>query len=175
MKILELLKQLKKEIKPDPNYVLNSRNQLLNELNSPIFGFKTKIKILQTIYSFVYSFVLTFGVLVFIISGFVLFKNIIPKFSVLNPEAIKAEADAIDFQIQLSKIIYNTPEKSSLILNSALNKNLNQNLIVSKNQKEIIFNSSTISSSTSSSSPESLNQNSSTAISIDEVLDYLSK
>jgi hypothetical protein len=167
MNILELLKQLKKEIKPDENYVLSSRKQLLDELNSPIFSFRPKIKILQTIY----SLALTFGVLIIILSAFVLFKNITPKFSVLNPEAIKAEADAIDFQIQLSKIIYNAPEKSGLILNSALKQNLSV-----ENKKEIISASSTTSSSTlNSSSSESLNQNASSQASIDDILDYLSK
>ncbi|MGC8775713.1 MAG: hypothetical protein ACP5QN_00110 [Minisyncoccia bacterium] len=161
MNILELLKQLKKDIKPDKNFALSLRAKLLTELNQPVFVWQPKkIKILQTIY----SFGLTFAVLVIILFAFSLFHFLTPKLGALNPEAIKAEADAIDFQIQLSNLIYKAPDQSNIILNPSLNKDIKKELSTSKTQS-----SSSLSNENTSSS------SSSTSLSVDEALDYLSK
>lgn len=168
MDILNLLKQLKNEIKPDKNFMLFSKQKLMAELNNQeFFVINNNQRIKTAIWQSIYSFVFTAFVLVIIFGAFSLFKNTIFKLNVLDPTAIKAEADAIDFQIQMSKLIYNTPQKSNKILNSLLNKvNNNSNAQSSTDnlnlKTEDILKDSEISTGTA-------------AISIDEALDYLSE
>lgn len=161
MNIYELLKQLNK-IEPDKNYSLISKNKILGE------SLEQKNVFIKPVFKFGFLRQLTFSAvfglaLLFIILAMSsLFKNFYPNFSALNAGAIKAEADAIDFQIQLSKVVYNMPPKESL---DKLISNVSKD--IKKEQKETSFATSS-SISTSSTS---------TAVSFtpEEVLDYLSK
>lgn len=167
MDILNLLKQLKNEIKPDKDFMLFSKQKLMAEFNQEFFVINNNQRIKNVIWQSIYSFAFTAFVLVIIFGAFSLFKNTIFKLNVLDPTAIKAEADAIDFQIQISKLIYNTPQKSNTILNSLLNKTNNDLSVQSSTndlnlEAENILKDSEISTGTS-------------VISIDEALDYLSE
>lgn len=149
MNIYDFLKQLNK-IEPDKNYSLISKSKILNEDKAPIFGFNV---LKQITFSVAFSFVF-----IFIIFGIsFLFGKLYPNFSALNPGSIKAEAEAIDFQIKLSKVIYETPQSSkNEVINNLLKKSL---------QKE---NNNTISNSTTS-------LDTATSVQVDEVLEYLAK
>jgi hypothetical protein len=149
MNIYDFLKQLNK-IEPDKNYSLISKSRILNEDKAPIFGFNV---LKQITFSVAFSFVF-----IFIIFGIsFLFGKLYPNFSALNPGSIKAEAEAIDFQIKLSKVIYETPQSSkNEVMNNLLKKSL---------QKE---NNNTISNSTTS-------LDTTTSVQVDEVLEYLAK
>lgn len=149
MNIYDFLKQLNK-IEPDKNYSLISKSRILNEDKAPIFGFNV---LKQITFSVAFSFVF-----IFIIFGIsFLFGKLYPNFSALNPGSIKAEAEAIDFQIKLSKVIYETPQSSkNEVMNNLLKKSL---------QKE---NNNTISNSTTS-------LDTATSVQVDEVLEYLAK
>jgi hypothetical protein len=149
MNIYDFLKQLNK-IEPDKNYSLISKSKILNEDKAPIFGFNV---LKQITFSVAFSFVF-----IFIIFGIsFLFGKLYPNFSALNPGSIKAEAEAIDFQIKLSKVIYETRQSSkNEVINNLLKKSL---------QKE---NNNTISNSTTS-------LDTATSVQVDEVLEYLAK
>lgn len=157
--IFKLLKTLK-GIEPNKNYTAISRQKILDEAN------KEKILVSEdknkfSLIGIFRSFSLAFAVFIIMFGLFLIIQNITPKFGALNPSVIKAEADAIDFQIQLSKVIYNTPTpNSSKILNSILNK---------KPEQE---NKST-QSTTTSSTVESINNIE--KITVDEALDYIAK
>lgn len=155
--IFKLLKKLK-GIEPDKNYTAISRQKILDEANKEkvlIFEAKNKFGLMKVFR----SFSLAFTTLIIILGLFLVIQNITPKFGALNPSVIKAEADAIDFQIQLSRVIYNTPN-SSKILNSILNK---------KPEQE----NKPIQSTTTSSTIESINNIE--KITVDEALDYIAK
>jgi hypothetical protein len=150
MNIYDFLKQLNK-IEPDKNYSLISKSKILNEDKAPIFGFNV---LKQITFSVAFSFVF-----IFIIFGIsFLFGKLYPNFSALNPGSIKAEAEAIDFQIKLSKVIYETRQSSkNEVINNLLKKSL---------QKE---NNNTISNSTTSLDATT------SSVQVDEVLEYLAK
>jgi hypothetical protein len=158
MDIFELLKQLNK-IEPDKNYTLLSKEKILNidKKNVEIFYTQPKPKP-SVLLRIVYSLSFVFSVFIIIFGAILFFKSFTPNLEALNPQAIKAEADAIDFQIQLSKIIYNTPEN-----------NLSKTVLLQK----IIKNES------STPKTEVIEANTttptSTPITIEEVLDILSK
>jgi hypothetical protein len=158
MDIFELLKQLNK-IEPDKNYTLLSKDKILNigKKNVEIFYTQPKPK-LPVLLRIVYSLSFVFSIFIIIFGAILFFKSFTPNLEALNPQAIKAEADAIDFQIQLSKIIYNTPENnlSKTVLLQKIIKNE-----TSTPKTEVIE----INTSTSTSTP----------ITIEEVLDILSK
>jgi len=149
MNIYDFLKQLNK-IEPDKNYSLISKSKILNEDKAPIFGFNV---LKQITFSVAFSFVF-----IFIIFGIsFLFGKLYPNFSALNPGSIKAEAEAIDFQIKLSKVIYETPQSSkNEVMNNLLKKSLQ------KENNNIISNSTTSLDAT-------------TLVQVDEVLEYLAK
>ncbi|MCS6789289.1 MAG: hypothetical protein NZ484_01880 [Patescibacteria group bacterium] len=165
MEIFNLLKQLKNEIKPDKDYMLFSRQRIISEFNQEFFDVSKKIKI--TIKEIIYSISFTFAMIFIIFGFFVVFKNLTPKLGVLNPEAIKAEADAIDFQIKISKLIYNMPEKSNIILNSVAKNNIKQE------RDNSIINS--VLENKDEKQNELSNSTNTQNIELDQILDYLSQ
>jgi len=161
MDIFELLKQLNK-IEPDKNYTLLSKEKILNidKKNVEIFYVQLKPKP-SVLLRIVYSLSFVFSVFIIIFGAILFFKSFTPNLEALNPQAIKAEADAIDFQIQLSKIIYNTPEN-----------NLSKTVLL---QKIIKNESSTPKTEVTEVIEANTTTPTSTPITIEEVLDILSK
>ena len=156
MNIFELLKQLNK-IKPDKNYVLMSKEKILkHQEQNEAFEIKTSLNPSRLIFRLGYSLAITFSAFIIIFGAILFFKSFTPKLEALNPQAIKAEADAIDFQIQLSKIIYNAKENNS--------KNILLRKISATNTEE----SKTIIEASST-------ETSTNPVSIEDVLDILSK
>jgi hypothetical protein len=156
MNIFELLKQLNK-IKPDKNYVLMSKEKILkHQKQNEVFEIKASLNPPRLIFRLGYSLAITFSAFIIIFGAILFFKSFTPKLEALNPQAIKAEADAIDFQIQLSKIIYNAKENNSK--NTLLKKISATN---TEESKTIIEASST--------------ETSTNPVSVEDVLDILSK
>jgi len=156
MNIFELLKQLNK-IKPDKNYVLMSKEKILkHQEQNEVFEIKASLNPSRLIFRLSYSLAITFSAFIIIFGAILFFKSFTPKLEALNPQAIKAEADAIDFQIQLSKIIYNAKENNSK--NTLLKKITATN---TEESKTIIEASST--------------ETSTNPVSVEDVLDILSK
>ena len=156
MNIFELLKQLNK-IKPDKNYVLMSKEKILkHQEQNEVFEIKASLNPSRLIFRLSYSLAITFSAFIIIFGAILFFKSFTPKLEALNPQAIKAEADAIDFQIQLSKIIYNAKENNSK--NTLLKKISATN---TEESKTIIEASST--------------ETSTNPVSVEDVLDILSK
>lgn len=162
--LLKLLKKLKM-IEPDKNYTVISRQKILDEANKEkvlVFEAKNKFSLMKVFR----SFSLVFATFIIVLGLFLIIRDITPKFEVLNPSVIKAEADAIDFQIQLSKLIYSTPN-SPKILNSILNKK-------SKTEDKITQSTTTTTTTANTSSIiESITP--AEKITVDEVLDYIAK
>ncbi len=158
MNIYELLKQLNK-IEPNKNYSLVSKNKILEGEKVAIRPF-FKFSIAR---QFVFSAVFSLALLFIILGLSSLFKNFYPNFSALNLRAIRAEADAIDFQIQLSKIIYNTTQNES-----SLDKLINNKFTNNKEKPKGINSAYDLNTSSSTITT-------STSFSAEEVLDYLSK
>jgi hypothetical protein len=157
MNIFELLKQLNR-IKPDKNYVLMSKEKILKQVRqNEVFEIKTSLNPSRFIFRLGYSLAVTFSAFIIIFGTIVLFKSFAPRLEALNPQAIKAEADAIDFQIQLSKIIYNAKE------------NVSKNILLKKINSKNIEASNTI---IENNYPQTSTEN---QVSIEEVLDILSK
>jgi hypothetical protein len=157
MNIFELLKQLNR-IKPDKNYVLISKEKILKQVRqNEVFEIKTSLNPSRFIFRLGYSLAVTFSAFIIIFGTIVLFKSFAPRLEALNPEAIKAEADAIDFQIQLSKIIYNAKE------------NVSKNILLKKINSKNIEASNTI---IENDYPQTSTEN---QVSVEEVLDILSK
>jgi hypothetical protein len=157
MNIFELLKQLNR-IKPDKNYVLMSKEKILKQVRqNEVFEIKTSLNPSRFIFRLGYSLAVTFSAFIIIFGTIVLFKSFAPRLEALNPEAIKAEADAIDFQIQLSKIIYNAKE------------NVSKNILLKKINSKNIEASNTI---IENDYPQTSTEN---QVSVEEVLDILSK
>jgi len=156
MNIFELLKQLNK-IKPNKNYVLMSKEKILkHKEQNEAFEIKASLNPSRLILRLGYSFAITFSAFIIIFGVILFFKSFTPKLEALNPQTIKAEADAIDFQIQLSKIIYNAKENNSK--NTLLKK------ITATNTEK----SKTIIEANSTETPTN-------PVSIEDVLDILSK
>jgi hypothetical protein len=156
MNIFELLKQLNK-IKPDKNYVLMSKEKILkHQEQNEAFEIKASLNPSRLIFRLSYSLAITFSAFIIIFGAILFFKSFTPKLEALNPQAIKAEADAIDFQIQLSKIIYNAKENNS--------KNILLKKITATNTEE----SKTIIEASST-------ETSTNPVSVEDVLDILSK
>lgn len=169
MDIFDLLKQLKNEIKPDKDFVLYSRRKLMVDLSNQSFFLQKRTR--SIFWQMIYSISFTAAIFVFIVGIFSMFKFITPKLGVLNPETIKAEADAIDFQIKISKLIYNTPEKSNVVL-KILNNNEKLNT-TSSNNNDIENISDLISEN--KNNLNNLGEASQTQTNINDILDYLSK
>ncbi|MEK7193221.1 MAG: hypothetical protein AAB652_00315 [Patescibacteria group bacterium] len=106
MELLELLKQLKK-IEANKEYAAKSRRVLLNiqkEIAAPRISLgRLLLQTLQTGSTIVLAGLL----LLLIFGGFSVGKYLTPfRLSSLNPEGLRAEADAIDIQIQLTDLNY---------------------------------------------------------------------
>ncbi|MEK7195396.1 MAG: hypothetical protein AAB655_01740 [Patescibacteria group bacterium] len=105
MELLELLKELK-TIEPDREFSTKSRNFILNEYRGAEMGkltfWQLTARSLETATSLALAVVLVFMIL----GGFSAWKFVSPSklASSLDPASLRAEADAIDIQIQLTNL-----------------------------------------------------------------------
>jgi hypothetical protein len=116
MELLELLKQFK-NIEPDAGFTKRSRNLILRERGdqSGIFSaFKNTLEVGASL--------ALAGLMVFVILGGLASVRFFQPFEIaaLDPANIRAEADAIDIQIQLANLDYEesaspSPERGSTV------------------------------------------------------------
>jgi hypothetical protein len=101
MNLFETLKELKK-INPDPAFSENSRRMVL--MSAPTEQISPR-RVLARSFAVAGSLVMA-GALVFIIVGGLSATNLAPQFSSIDPTALRAEAQAIDMQINLLNVNY---------------------------------------------------------------------
>jgi hypothetical protein len=111
MKLIEILKQLK-NIEPDPGYVRSSREVILE--STPIVPARTVWQVLAHSFQFGSAVALTGVLLVLVFGAFSTWKFLSPfQIASLDPSDLRAEAQAIDVQIELAKIQYSEPVKTA--------------------------------------------------------------
>ncbi|MDO8516443.1 MAG: hypothetical protein Q7S28_04275 [bacterium] len=109
MKLLTLLKQLH-TIEPDKEYVARSRAHILATPRSPRRALL--IEILMHSIESGSAIALAGLVLVAVVGGVSLMNQVSPLgLSSLDPAGLKAEADAVDIQIQLTDLNYREPQE----------------------------------------------------------------
>ena len=108
MNLLETLQNLKK-IQPDPTFSENSRRAVLASLPmEPLSPRRIFARSLAAAGSLVLA-----GALIFIIAGGLSATNLAPQFSSIDPTALRAEAQAIDTEINLLNVNYAYPESAA--------------------------------------------------------------
>ena len=155
MDLSEILKEIR-NIEPDKNFSENSRRVVLAQLPA---GPLSPRRILARSIAVASSVALA-GALIFIIAGGLSATKLAPKFSSIDPAALRAEAQAIDTQINLLNVDY---AENAVSTKSAPT--------VRKNAPVAIFKNS---SSTSVATPTSTATATST-LSVDEILQGLSQ
>ena len=101
MNLLETLQELKK-IQPDPAFSENSRRMvLMSTPKEPLSPRRIFARSLAVAGSLAMA-----GALVFIIAGGLSATDLAPQFSSIDPIALRAEAQAIDTQINLLNVNY---------------------------------------------------------------------
>ncbi|MBI4085382.1 MAG: hypothetical protein HY432_02685 [Candidatus Liptonbacteria bacterium] len=105
MEPIELLKKFK-NLEPDPDYTKRSRNLILS--NGRWAGFPVSMKeITMGIFKSGWSIALTAAMLLLAVGSFSALKIFSPvRNSVVDITGLKAEAEAIDAQIELGNVVY---------------------------------------------------------------------
>ncbi len=106
MEIKDFIKQLK-SVEPDPSFAASSKRAILALLPAepalrgvPRFR-ATILKIIET-----GAAVALTGFFILLITGAFSDTGLVPQYGALNPNALQAEAQAIDIQIQLANLNY---------------------------------------------------------------------
>jgi len=111
---MDLFHELKKfkKIDPDPAYVRRSREMILSSIpEDPVLS---PWRILVHSVQFGSAVTLAVVLLMLVLGGFSAWRFLSPfKLSSLDPASLKAEAQAIDIQIQLTKINYEEAQKAA--------------------------------------------------------------
>jgi hypothetical protein len=155
MNLLKTLEELK-NIKPDQTFSENSLRVILASTPiEPLSARRIFARSLATAGSLVMA-----GALVFIIAGGLSETKLAPQFSGIDPIALRAEAQAIDTQINLLNINY-TENSISTQPTTPLTKVVKQ---LTTNNKSISSTTAVLASSTPSST-----------ISVDDILQGLSQ
>ena len=167
MNLFEILKQLK-NIQPDNAFTQKSKRAILAQTpKEPITARRFIFGLLETSIAVALA-----GFFILILTG--QFSNntyIAPvQLSVINPETLKAEAQAVDIQIQLANLTYQ--ESSST--NNASTPQVAAAIVAEQPSllTAVIASSSATSSSQAATASSTA---SSTAVSIDQALEQLSK
>lgn len=105
MNLLEILKQFKR-IEPDPVFKENSRRAILAQEPAPATRGWSAQRSLWRIIEVGAAVALT-GFFVLLITGAFSGTGIAPQYSAIDPQGLRAEAQAIDIQIQLANLNYN--------------------------------------------------------------------
>ncbi len=160
MDLIKILKQLK-EIKPDQDYTLRSKALILGDTTI------TKRKWFDLAWPsirFGTATVMTAGLILLILAGFTSFSSVL-DFNDIDPSALRAEAQAIDIQIQLTAFAYEKPLE--LINQTTTKSNASiSNLKIKKEDKV---------TSPETTKLESENEESTPPLTIDQTLEELSK
>jgi hypothetical protein len=171
MKLSEVLKQFK-NIEPDNGFTERSRREILLSPRSDqrtmrgVFAF---LHVLETGAAVVLA-----GFFILILTGsFPGTKSIAPiQYSVIDPQGLHAEAQAIDMQIQLANINYpqvtSTPSGASNVPSPAVLRTAFSRALVAQS-------TSSVSISTLPGAGEATTSVSSTSLSIDQALEKLSQ
>jgi hypothetical protein len=171
MNLFETLKQFK-SIQPDPAYKETSKRAILATLPKESRSawrtiaaiFETGIAVALTVF-----FVL---VITGKIPGASIIAPVSPaQFSVINPESLRAEARAVDIQIQLTNISY--PEASTTLASTQpmmATKALKISPLLTSKISPISTSTDTTNTESASSTPAS-----STQVSVDEALEALTQ
>ncbi len=110
MDLIKLLQKLK-AIKADPDYARMSREQLLNLSSGRTGVFRATWQFILHSLQFGSALALATILIMLIVGGFAAWKSVSHvELGSLNPASLRAEAEAIDVQIQLTNIVYNQPE-----------------------------------------------------------------
>jgi len=158
MDLFEILKQFK-IIKPDEAFAEKSKRAILATLPSENKGFMEIFKAKRFVFHVIETgaALALAGFFIVLITGGFSGSSISPvRFSAIDPQALRAEAQAVDAQIQLASLNYSEP---ALVAEST------QKLAVAVSQK-----SGTVAASTTTSTSQSAS-----SVSIDQALEALSK
>ncbi len=101
MDLFEILKEFKK-MQPEKNFTENSRRTIL--MHAPAERLSARRFFARSIA--VASSLVLAGALIFIVAGGLSMTKLAPKFSSIDPTALRAEAQAIDTQINLLNVNY---------------------------------------------------------------------
>jgi hypothetical protein len=110
MNLFEILKQFK-AIRPDANFSEVSKRAILATMPATPPVWTARRTFLRIIETGVAVALTVFFVL--LISGGFLGSKLAPQYSAIDPQGLRAEAQAIDMQIQLSNINYSAPTASA--------------------------------------------------------------
>lgn len=113
MNLLELLKQFK-NIEPDPAFKETSKRAILAQepMAPAVHGWNTQRTLWRIIE--VGAAVALTGFFVLLITGAFSGAGIAPQYSAIDPQSLRAEAQAIDIQIQLANLNYNEAAESTM-------------------------------------------------------------
>jgi hypothetical protein len=154
MNLFETLQKMK-SVRPDPLFSEKSRRDILMSVpQEPLLPRIVFARFVGATGSLVLA-----GILVFIIAGGLSTTDLAPKFSSIDPVALRAEAQAIDTQINLLNVSYTESPVSTAP--TPLSTGKTRGIIILDNL------SSSTAQTTASSTPTS-------TVSIDEVLQGLS-
>lgn len=157
MNLFETLRELKK-IEPDPIFSENSRRVVL--AHTPTEPLLPR-RIFARLFAATGALVLA-GILIFIIAGGLSTTKLAPQFSSIDPTALRAEAQAVDTQINLLNINYVESAEEPASTETGL-------------QQPIMINATSSLISTTSTSTTTPNLTSTSTMSVDEVLQGLSQ
>lgn len=110
MNLFEILKQFK-NIESNPAYKETSRRAILAFEPKEPAGWSARRTILRIIETG--AAVALTGFFVLLITGALSGTGLTPRYSAVDAQSLRAEAQAIDIQIQLANVNYNTPSAES--------------------------------------------------------------
>jgi hypothetical protein len=167
MNLFEALKQFK-NIEPDPASAERTKRAVLaSPQNNPVSVRKVIFRIFETSSALVLG-----GFLILLLTGALpVAHNIAPvQLSVVDPASIRAEAEAIDMQIQLANLNYaevapqaSTPQSATLMSPKPMSN------------ASVMSETSSTSTSSPSTSSSSASSTASSSVSIDQALQELSQ
>lgn len=162
MELIELLKKLR-FLKADSKYTKESRTFILSINKSEKAGFSSAIKeVISGVFRSGWSMALTAALLLLAISSFSILKLIYPATTaVVDITGLRAEAQAIDAQIELTSVTYNA-------ILGIENKTSTTSIILPAARKRIV-------AETNKTNQIPTAESTSTAPTIDSVLNMLSE
>ena len=154
MDLFDILKEFKK-IQPEKNFTENSRRMIL--MHAPVERISARRFFARSVA--VASSLVLAGALIFIIAGGLSMTKLAPKFSSIDPTALRAEAQAIDTQINLLNVNY-AENAASTKPTLTINKNIATQISEGTSSPVIATSTNTLATST---------------LSVDEILQGLSQ
>jgi hypothetical protein len=120
MELIELLQKLK-TIKPAPHYSRLSRERILNLSGEKKGLFSAAWQLILRSLQFGSALALATILIMLVVGGFAVWKSVSHvELGSLNPSSLRAEAEAIDVQIQLTNIVYPRQENAKTTPQTAI-------------------------------------------------------